>query len=592
METGTGTGTGTGAGIGPGPNLGLMVESILSQMSLRQKIGQMTIVGFPERFAGQLPDGILSLLEDPGVGGVGIFARNASDPAEMAELTTCLQDAARAAGAPVPLLISADQEGGIVLQVTAGTTAFPGNMALAATGNPENAYESARIIGLESLAMGINAVTAPDVDVNTDADNPIIGVRAASDDPQTVAAFGVRAVQGFASAGVLCMAKHFPGHGRTSQDSHLGVPVLPGSIDQIRAIDLPPFAAAIAAGAPAVMTAHIQSLALDASGVPATLSQSALTGLLRDELGFDGLVITDCLEMGAIQQTVGTPQAAVQAVAAGADVVLMCHTLDLQLRAIDELEKAVRSGVISCERVDESCRRVIRAKLEQVKFLREAGWAGHPLPLPPLDLVGCADHLRAEERIARASVTLVRNSAGLLPLGKNGRHSHGQCSSGRRIAVVYPSTMPRLRAEDSADAESVLGEEIARRVGDSCVFEVGVELFPSAEDTARAIGVAMSCDLVVAATSSKTPEQEEAQGALVRALIDTGRPVVACAIRNPYDLRAYPQVDTYMATYGYRPCSIRAAVEVMFGEAKPAGRLPVSIPGLHSRGHGLMSFSQ
>jgi len=202
-------------------------DRIVAGLSLRQKIGQMMAVGFPEHFdglEGRLPEGILSLLADPGVGGVGLFARNAKDPAEMLALTCSLQETARAAGAPVPLFIMADQEGGIVIQVTAGTTVFPGNMALAATGEPAAAYEAARIIGLEALAMGLNAVTAPDMDVNADADNPIIGVRAYGDDAALVGALGAQAVRGFGSVGLFCTAKHFPGHGRTAVDSHLGMP--------------------------------------------------------------------------------------------------------------------------------------------------------------------------------------------------------------------------------------------------------------------------------------------------------------------------------------------------------------------------------
>jgi len=581
------------------------VDRVLAGLSLRRKIGQMMVVGFPERFdgfEGRLPDGILSLLADPGVGGVGLFARNAKDPAEMLALTSSLQEAAMAAGAPVPLFIMADQEGGIVMQVTAGATVFPGNMALAATGEPAIAYEATRIIGLEALAMGLNAVTAPDVDVNADADNPIIGVRAYSDDPALVGALGEQAVRGFGSVGLFCTAKHFPGHGRTAVDSHLGMPRLDGSAKDLESVDLPPFAAAIAGGATGIMTAHIQSEALDPSGACATLSRPILTGLLRERLRFDGVIVTDCLEMGAIQQGVGTARAAVEAVVAGADMVLIAHTIALQRQAADMLEQAVRSGEISEERIDLSCRRTIRTKLALEAACRRM-WDADGRP--PLEIVGCAEHLLAEQRIARQSVTLIRNEDGVLPLAAN---------EVRRIAVVYPATMPRLRAEDIDDDQTVLGREIAARGIE--VVEIGVGLTPTTGEVAAVCDavVGAQVDAVIVATSCKTTEQEKAQGALVQALLEAVRgadarltetpetagsaefggretPVIACAIRNPYDIRSYPDVRTYLATYGYRPCSIRAAVEAVFGEIVPRGRLPVEIPGLYPRGHGLAGFA-
>jgi len=542
-------------------------------MGLREKIGQMTIVGFPERVAGELPEGIESLLKDPGVGGVGIFARNARGPAEMLELTSALQDAAIRAGAKVPLFIMADQEGGMVMQVTDGTTVFPGNMALAATSDAENAHEACRAIALESLAMGINVVTAPDVDVNADPDNPIIGVRAYGDDPALVGRFGSAAVRGYEEGAVLCMAKHFPGHGRTAVDSHLAVPLVDSPIEEVEALDLPPFEEAVRSGVRAVMTAHIQVPALDTTGACGTLSRPILTELLRGRMGFRGLIVTDCLEMGAIKDTIGTPEAAVRAVEAGADMVLICHTLELQRQAIDGMEQAVLDGRIPREAIDASCRRIITTKLE----LEEARLRMWTDGRPPLDVVGCRDHLEAEQRIARQSITVLRNDDGVLPFRGDGP---------KTIAVIYPATMPRLRAEDLAEGDTVLGKEFASRGVTS--VEVGVSLCPTRDEIDAALAAAGRADAVVIATSCKTREQEKAQGELVQMLNGAvSAPVVACGIRNPYDIRAYPEVRTYLVTYGYRPCSIRAMVEVMFGEIPAKGRLPVEIPGFYPRGYGL-----
>ena len=549
------------------------IEQLLHSLDLKQKVGQMVMVGFPEPFDGELPRGLKQLLREPGVGGVVVLARNARTPESMKALTTALQRAARAAGAIAPLFIHGDNEGGVVMQVTEGACAFPGAMAIGATGSTQHAYQAAYVMGCEALAMGINIVSAPTVDVNAEPDNPIIGVRALGDDPAEVSRLAEAMIRGFRDAGVICEAKHFPGHGRSKYDTHERLPTISLPREDLEKVDLVPFAAAVAAGVPAIMTAHIIFPSLSGSQhVPATLSRDILTGLLRRQLGFEGLIITDCLEMRAIKDNYGPEEAAVAAVNAGADIVLMCHTLTVQRRAIDALIAAVEDGRIPSARIDESVRRILVAKMRWlVDFERaEAGYGR------PLEMVGSVEHRRIEQEVARASVTVVRNNQGLLPLVP---------SATDRYVVVYPSTMPLLRAEDPRETASVLGEAVRARCPHT--KEVAVPLRPTPEDIHRAVSAAFEADVVIVATSCKTPADENAQASLVKALVETRKPVVALAIRNPYDLRAYPEVQTYLVTYGYRECSIRAAVEVMFGEVRPRGRLPVAIPGMYPRGHGI-----
>lgn len=549
------------------------IERVLHSLDLRQKVGQMVMVGFPEPFDGELPAGFKQLLRDPGVGGVVVAARNAKTPGTMEALTSMLQREARAAGEAAPLFIQADNEGGIVMQVTEGACLFPGNMAIGATGSTHHAYDVAYAIGCEALAMGLNMVCAPVVDVNAEADNPIIGVRAFGDDPAEVSRLAEAMIRGFRDAGVISEAKHFPGHGRTKCDTHEDLPTISFSRDDLEKVDLVPFVAAIAAGVPAIMTGHIIYPALSGSqGVPATLSPDILTGVLRRKLRFEGLIITDCLEMRAVKDNYGPGQAAVAAVNAGADIVLMCHTLAVQRQAIDALVAAVEDGRIPGARIDESVRRILLAKMTWLdSFERaEAGYGRE------LGTVGSREHRRIEQEVARASVTVVRNTQGLLPLAP---------SATDRYAVVYPSTMPLLRAEDPRETVSVLGEAVRSRCPHT--KEVAVPLRPTPEDIHRAVAAALEADVVIVATSCKTPADENAQASLVKALMGTGKPTVALAIRNPYDLRAYPDVQTYVVTYGYRDCSIRAAAEVMFGEIRPQGRLPVAIPGMYPRGHGI-----
>lgn len=554
-------------------NGSMSIERMLHSMDVRQKVGQMVMVGFPEPFDGELPPGLKQLLRDPGVGGVVVLARNARTPESMKALTTALQRAARAAGAIAPLFIHGDNEGGVVMQVTEGACTFPGAMAIGATGSTQHAYQTAYVMGCEALAMGINIVSAPTVDVNAEPDNPIIGVRALGDDPAEVSRLAEAMIRGFGDAGVICEAKHFPGHGRTKYDTHEDLPTISFSRDDLEKVDLVPYVAAIKAGVPAIMTAHIVYPALGGpQGVPATLSPDILTGLLRRKLQFDGIIVTDCLEMRAIKDNYGPGQAAVAAVNAGADIVLMCHTLAVQRQAIDALVAAVEDGTIPSARIDESVRRILRAKMSWLgSFERaEAGYGRG------LDIVGCKEHRGIEQEVARASITVVRNDQGLLPLAP---------SATNRYVVIYPSTMPLLRAEDARETVSVLGEAVRSRCPHT--REVAVPLRPTPEDVHRAVAAALEADVVIVATSCKTPADENAQGALVKALMETGKPIVALAIRNPYDLRAYPEVQTYLVTYGYRDCSIRAAAEVMFGEIRPQGRLPVAIPGMYPRGHGV-----
>ena len=550
------------------------ITSALESMSLRRRVAQMVMVGSDERFDGKLQRGLASMVRDEGVGGVIVAARNAADPVSVRAFRDALQEAAAeaaadadAAGAGLPLLIMADQEGGIVMQVVEGATVFPGSMALAATGDPQSAYIASRIMGIEAAAMGINVVCGPVVDVNADPDNPIIGIRSFGDSTRGVGAFGAAAVRGFADGGVLCVAKHFPGHGRTSVDSHLDLPALESPAEEVRAVDLPPFAQAVAAGVPAVMTAHIRVPSIDETGACATVSRRLLSGILRHQMGFEGLIITDCLEMGAIRNTVGTAGAAVLAVEAGADIVLACHTYEVQLKMIDALMKAVEAGRISEERINASCGRILAAKARLARAC------------PDLAVVGCAEHLAVERELALKSITLVRND-GVLPLGIEGV---------RRAAVVCPSIMPKLRSEDLVEGVSamVLAQEVARRGVEVLEAEVGLE--PTEAQIAAAVHAVTQADAAIVATSSRTVQHERAQGRMVRALLEAAgdKPLVACAIRNPYDIREYPSVKAYLVTYGYRTCSVKALVDVVFGARAPRGKLPVELPGLYPRGHGL-----
>ncbi|MGV3722980.1 MAG: beta-N-acetylhexosaminidase, partial [Actinomycetota bacterium] len=326
-------------------------------MTLEQTIGQLLWCGWgeaPEAHPQRCNDHARFLVEELQVGGLALFARNLGDPEAVAALTEELRRRSRLAP-----LIGIDQEGGRVSRMALPGMVFPGNMPLGLLDDPELTRKVARSIGEQLAAVGFDVDFAPSVDVNNNPLNPIIGVRSFGDDPALVARHGVAAVAGFREAGILPVIKHFPGHGDTTQDSHLELPVQPAERDRLDAVELAPFRAALAAGAPAVMTTHIMFPALDPQ-LPATLSHRIITGLLRQELGFDGLVVTDCLEMKGIANQWSPEDTAVLALEAGADMLLVCHTQETQLRMFRALVEAVRGGRLPEARLHQSVERVAR----------------------------------------------------------------------------------------------------------------------------------------------------------------------------------------------------------------------------------------
>jgi beta-N-acetylhexosaminidase len=366
-------------------------------------------------------------------------------------------------------------------------------------------------------------------------------------------------VNGYHDGGVAAVAKHFPGHGDTAVDSHLGLPEVTHTRAELAAIDLPPFRAAIAAGVDTIMTAHVVLRSVDPSGAPATMSRPILTGLLREELGYDGLIVTDALDMGGATADYPPDVAPVAAFRAGADQLVLAPQMDVAYAAVLD---AVRTGEISKRRLDESVYRILRLKMARGLFAgpfvdveRAAG------------VVGAPAHRRAEQAITDRTTTLVRNDAGLLPL-----------PAGPRDVLVTGW---------GATTTGTLAGAIGRRGATVTVRETGTT--PAQEAIDRAVADARAADLVVVTTMNANA----AQRSLVAALLATGTPVVVAGVRNPYDIAGLPGAGTYLATYGYTAASLESLTRVLFGEIEPAGRLPVSIPRadgsgvLYPIGHGL-----
>lgn len=510
----------------------------IGALSLERKVGQLFQVGFHGTDA---TGTVRELIDSSHVGGVILFDRNLTTPWQVADLSDSLQDVAQAASG-VPLLVSVDQEGGLVSRLPFGPRP-PGAMAVGATGDPGMARELGAAVGGQLRALGINANLAPVLDVDTNPENPVIGTRSFGSDPEHVGAFGAAAAEGLQSRGVVACAKHFPGHGDTAMDSHHGLPVVDHDRDRLDRVELVPFRRAVAADVDAIMTAHVAVPAVDPEVTrPATLSRRVLTGLLREELGYDGVILTDCMEMDAIADGVGTVEGAVRAIGAGADAVLISHTPNRQRAAIEGVVDAVRDGTIPESRVDEAARRVLSLKERRLGGERDT--SAHE---------EVARVERTSLRTGREAVTLVRDEGDHVPL------SAGPVTI---LAFAGSGVSP---VEECRSEEGPLVSRLAEMDVDVCRHRLGQD-----EEVPD-----VSCGSIVAVT--RDAATVDWQAAAVERVLDGEVPVIVLAVRNPYDALAVPAEATVLTTYDDSPAMLRAAGDVLTGHREPRGRSPVAL---------------
>ena len=522
----------------------------------------MTLARLMIAFAGtDLPGSAATRISTDGVAGVTLFyAHNIADPAQIRRLTSAVQ-AARPAGAP-PLLIAADQEGGQLIGLGGGTTQFAGAMALGAAGDEALAERVAGATALEVLALGVNVNYAPVCDVANNPANPALGIRSFGDDPEAVGRFAAATVRGLQHNGVAAVAKHFPGAGDTAADPHHGLPLVPRTSAELAALELVPFRAALDAGVRLVMTGHLL-LAGQRDDLPTSLSAPVLRDLLREELGFGGVTVTDALDMRALAQGSAQIIDAVVALRDGEDVLLGTADDAALDRLAEGIAQAQRRGLVPA--ADDA------AANRRLGELRH--WLGG-YPQPPLDVVGCSDHQALAAELAQRSITLVRNDDGLLPL---------RLAADARVAVVQTIPADLTPADTSSTVRPTLASALRRRIPG--VEEILLPAVPGEADIAGLGERLAAVDLVVVGTFSA--HLQPAQVALAAAVLASGRPTVTVALRTPWDLLAYPSARTHVCTYGILPPSMEALAAALLGEAPFAGRLPVEIAGLHPRGHGL-----
>jgi beta-N-acetylhexosaminidase len=487
---------------------------------------------------------------------------NVEDPKQVRALTASLQQMARDNDLP-PLLIAADQEGGQLMTVGEGTTPLPGNMALGASGSTDLAYQAGEVLGREMAAMGINVNYAPICDVNVNPRNPVIGARSFGEKPDQVASLAAAMIRGLQSQGVAATAKHFPGHGDTAQDSHHGLASIPHSLDRLNEVEIPPFRAAVAAGVKLVMSAHLALPAVDGPDAPpATLSPAILKGILRVQLGFEGVIVSDAMDMQAISQGEALGEQAVRAAAAGVDLLLMTSGPGDHERVEAALIKAVENG-----RLDQ---KDLLKSQERVQALK--GWLAGQNPPPGMEAIGCADHLAVATEIAERSITLVRDQTGLLPL---------KLKEAQKIGVILPKPADLTPADTSSYVKPGLAAAL-RRYHEN-VAEIILPHEPEGADIEGVIQQLPNYDLVICGTLNAS--ESNGQTKLVCRLLQSGVPTILAALRLPYDLQAFPEAPTYLCTYSLMEPSMQALANALFGHLPCTGRLPVSIPGLYPVGY-------
>ncbi len=546
-------------------------QGTLARMTLREKVGQLMMPFVLGNFApegSETHDRIVDVIEQEGVGGV---IMSVGSPSEVAVKLNDLQQHSK-----YPLLVAADLESGAGFRfrgavhiptniALGGATTFPSLMAFGATGEPRYAYELGRITALEARAMGVHVPFAPVLDVNNNPENPIINIRSFGEDPAAVANLGVSLIRGLQDHGAVSTGKHFPGHGDTETDSHLALPIIRVGRDRLDAVELVPFRAAIDAGMRGIMTAHIAVPEISGETIPATLSKQVLTGLLRNDLGFGGIVFTDAMDMVAVDRLFPRGESAVRAVQAGADVILMPRDVK---QAVDAIIRAIDDGRLTEARIDESVGRLLRLK-EDLGLAEERAV---PLEMIPR-VVGVPEHMEIAREVAEHSITLIQNVRNLLPLLGTRRaqvmsvsfRNPGDVLSGRYFDARLRETYPRLvtRSVDE-DTNSEAYESLLRRAGRS--------------------------NLVVVSVYSNYAGRVELPDATVDFVNQLARRSithVVISFGNPYLISLFPDAQAYLLAWSSAQVSQEAASEALFGGIPIRGRSPTGMDPFFAVGDGI-----
>ena len=565
------------------------VDATLKKLTVEQLVGQMIFASVNSTYLSsdsEQYEALVTLLRESHIGGLIAFGGTEpvpsvllnntygpvilGQPLELASLFNRLQSIAA-----LPLLTSSDFEWGVAMRV-AGATKFPRAMAFGAAGDPQLAYEAGRVVGLESRALGVHVDFGPVADVNNNPRNPVINIRSFGEDPARVGGMVNSWVRGLQDAGMLATLKHFPGHGDTDVDSHLGLPIIAHPRARLDAVELPPFQAGITGGAAGVMVAHIEMPALDPEKRPATFSPVIIGDLLRGQLRFNGLIYSDSMKMAAITRMASPGEAAVRAVQAGIDVVLDSPD---SAEAAAAIVAAVQNNTIPRAQVERSVRRILEAKARLgLHRIRTVNLDAAPL------VVGGRKHEAISQAVSDRAITLIKDERAMVPLPTPRTGSVMYLSvldypSGWRIAAPSRTMIPELRARWAA-TES---------------FELSDRTTPSELDMVRTIAAkydAVVAGIFVRASSGSgrldlAPQLEQFLKDIARATERRKQPFVSVLFGNPYTAMGMPEAPAVMLTYDFSDGAERAAVKALAGEIPINGKLPIALPGMFPLGHGL-----
>ncbi|MCH8486120.1 MAG: serine hydrolase [Candidatus Cyclonatronum sp.] len=535
---------------------------LLRDMSLQEKIAQLIVIRAQGNYYSEDADEFLHLsrmVNEYQVGGI-IFFRG--EIYNQAVLHNKLQRLSR-----IPLWISQDMEFGAAMRIS-GTTRFTPAMGIAATGNPHNAFEKGRITALEARAIGVHQIYAPVVDINNNPENPVINVRSFSEDPETVSMYAESFIKGVQSQGIVATAKHFPGHGDTDVDSHIGLPVVQHTRERLNQLELLPFRRVIDAGVGSVMSAHIAFPNItEGINRPATLEPGLMHGLLRDELGFDGLIVTDGLEMQGIASNYAPGEAAVLALNAGADVLLLSPD---ELTAIFQIKEAVQRGEISESRIDDSVLRILALKIDH-GLMRNAEVNINRISR----VVNTRANQLTADRIARESITVLRNNRDILP--------------------IRPDRFPKITVIAIAGGRTGnVGSEFRSELS-KYHPDISFHLYDertSEQELNEAIASARQANLIIVGsflplTTGRPITFNREQQRFVRRIQQLGRPKVVISFSSPYVVNEIPDADVHILSWTSLGSHSAATAAALFGASDVSGRLPISIPGLYVRGEGI-----
>ncbi len=510
----------------------------VKEMTLKEKLGQLILPGFHSTY---YDDQIRTLIEDYHVGNVILFTRNFENASQIRKLTSKIHEEVIKHTGHIPF-IAIDQEGGLVTRMMKDVTFAPGPMSASAS-IPDATYYTGKMLAEDMIRLGMNFNLAPSLDVNNNPNNPVINVRSYSDDPSVVAKLGKRFIEGSGEFGVLACAKHFPGHGDCEVDSHLGLPTINYDLERIHKIEMYPFIENI--NVPAIMSAHIMFPAYDT--VPATLSKKILTNVLREELGFKGLILTDCLEMKAIADMYGTSNGALMAVLAGADICDISHTLEYQIKALELLEEAVLDGRLPLEVLDEKVERILKYKNQTLPYLEKYFYN---------------QEMKFSEENNQLAQTIVDNSLTHV-LGEN-------VILTPNTLVIAPVAMAKTIIEDEFDDRN-LAKVLRKEFKGLDVRELSL----TDEFTSDVVSNLDKYDQVILFSYNAATSKKQAQ--FINQVLSQKDNTTVISLKGPMDYHKYDNLKNYLCLYEYTPNSIRTVVKYFKNELLPKGKLTIKL---------------